>query len=128
MKTFKFMGGEVVQEIYPSARKTQYFEILAMRGIYHDGWMASTTPPFVPWAAFEGLPQKAPKDIINGYTWELYKLDDDPTQAEDLAAKHPDKLAEMKKVSQELKRLDEVVEDKEKALQGLLLVIPQPSP
>jgi arylsulfatase len=82
----------------PSKRTTQYFEMLAMRGIYHDGWMASTTPPFVPWAAFEGLPQKAPKDLLNGYTWELYKLDDDPTQADDIAAKHPEKLAEMKKI------------------------------
>ena len=82
----------------PSTRKTQYFEMLAMRGIYHDGWMASTTPPVLPWAAFEGLPQKAPKDILNGYTWELYKLDDDPTQADDIAAKNPAKLEEMKKV------------------------------
>ena len=81
-----------------SKRTTQYFEMLAMRGIYHDGWMASTTPPFVPWAAFEGLPEKAPRDILNGYTWELYKLDDDPTQADDFAAKHPEKLAEMKKI------------------------------
>ena len=82
----------------PSVRKTQYFEMLAMRGLYHEGWMASTTPPFVPWAAFEGLPQKAPKDILNGYTWELYNLADDPTQADDIAAKYPEKLAEMQKI------------------------------
>ena len=82
----------------PSVRKTQYFEMLAMRGLYHEGWMASTTPPFVPWAAFEGLPQKAPKDILNGYTWELYNLADDPTQADDIAAKYPDKLAEMQRI------------------------------
>ncbi|MCK6557331.1 arylsulfatase [Candidatus Binatia bacterium] len=82
----------------PSRRRTQYFEMLAMRGIYHEGWMASTTPPFVPWAAFQGLPQKAPSDIINGYTWELYKLDEDPTQYDDLAARNPAKLAEMQKV------------------------------
>ncbi|MGH6891577.1 MAG: sulfatase-like hydrolase/transferase, partial [Dongiaceae bacterium] len=82
----------------PSKRKTQYFEMLAMRGIYHDGWMASTTPPFVPWAAFEDLPEKAPKDILNGYAWELYTLADDPTQYDDLAAKIPKKLAEMKKI------------------------------
>jgi len=84
----------------PSTRTTQYFEMLAMRGIYHDGWMASTTPPFVPWAAFEGLPQ-APKDIVNGYTWELYNLADDPTQADDIAAKNPRKLAEMQKIFME---------------------------
>jgi arylsulfatase A-like enzyme len=82
----------------PSTRKTQYFEMLAMRGIYHDGWMASTTPPVLPWAAFEGLPQRLPKDIMNGYTWELYNLADDPTQFDDLAAKNPDKLAEMKAI------------------------------
>ena len=82
----------------PSVRKTQYFEMLAMRGLYHEGWMASTTPPFVPWAAFEGLPQKAPKDIMNGYTWELYNLADDPTQADDIAAKYPEKLAELQRI------------------------------
>jgi arylsulfatase len=91
----------------PSTRKTQYFEMLGLRGIYHDGWMASTTPPFVPWAAFEGLPQKAPKDILNGYTWELYKLDDDPTQYNDLAAQQPEKLAEMKRIfMEEAKKYD----------------------
>ena len=82
----------------PSTRTTQYFEMLGLQGIYHDGWMASTTPPFVPWAAFEGLPEKAPKDILNGYTWELYNLKDDPTQNDDLAAKNPQKLAEMRKI------------------------------
>ncbi len=82
----------------PSRRTTQYFEMLGLRGLYHEGWMASTTPPFVPWAAFEGLPQKAPKDLVNGYTWELYNLADDPTQSEDIAAKHPEKLAEMQRI------------------------------
>jgi arylsulfatase A-like enzyme len=82
----------------PSVRKTQYFEMLGMRGLYHEGWMASTTPPYVPWAAFEGLPQKAPKDILNGYTWELYNLADDPTQADDIAAKYPEKLTELQRI------------------------------
>jgi arylsulfatase A-like enzyme len=85
----------------PSKRQSQYFEMLGLRGIYHDGWMASTTPPFVPWAAFQGLPQNAPKDIVNGYNWELYKLDDDPTQYSDVATKYPEKLAEMKKIFME---------------------------
>ena len=35
----------------PSARKTQYFEILGNRALYHDGWVASTTPPAPPWAS-----------------------------------------------------------------------------
>ena len=48
--------------------------------------MASTTPPVLPWAAFQDLPQNAPKDILNGYKWELYDLANDPTQADDIAA------------------------------------------
>jgi len=85
----------------PSRRKTQYFEMLSMRGIYHDGWMASTTPPFVPWAAFQGLPQDAPKDILNGYNWELYNLEEDPTQYNDVAKQYPVKLEQMKKIFME---------------------------
>jgi arylsulfatase len=93
----------------PSTRTTQYFEMMAMRGIYHDGWMASTTPPVLPWAAFEGLPQKSPKDIVNGYTWELYDLNADPTQSEDVAAKYPEKLAEMQRLFMEEARKYDVL-------------------
>ena len=32
----------------PSARTTQYFEMVANRGIYHEGWYANTTPPVPP--------------------------------------------------------------------------------
>jgi arylsulfatase len=56
----------------PSARKTQYFEMIAMRGIYHDGWYANTAVPVLMWAAFQGLPGRPPSDILNGYTWELW--------------------------------------------------------
>jgi arylsulfatase A-like enzyme len=33
----------------PSKHDTQYFEMFANRAIYHDGWMAATTPPAAPW-------------------------------------------------------------------------------
>ena len=33
----------------PSTHTTQYFEMLGNRAIYHDGWMACTTPPRPPW-------------------------------------------------------------------------------
>ena len=72
-----------------STRKTQYFEMIANRGIYHDGWYASTTPPHGPWILNAPLP--APKD----YKWELYNLNEDYSQANDLAAKMPDKLKQM---------------------------------
>jgi arylsulfatase len=74
----------------PSTRKTQYFEMIANRGIYHDGWYANTVPPHGPWIL--NAPMPAPKD----YTWELYNLNEDYSQADDLAAKMPEKVAEMR--------------------------------
>jgi hypothetical protein len=74
-----------------SRRTTQYFEMLGNRAIYHDGWVAATTPATLPWE----LSTATPPDVITGYNWELYKMMDDPTQANDLAAKMPKKLKEM---------------------------------
>jgi arylsulfatase A-like enzyme len=83
----------------PSNRKTQYFEMIANRGIYNDGWYANTTPPHGPWILNAPLP--APED----YKWELYNLTEDYTQANDLAAKMPDKLKQMQKIfDQEAKK------------------------
>src|SRR5438128_8789513 len=75
----------------PSKRTTQYFEMIANRGIYHEGWYACTTPPHGPWILNAPLP--APAD----YKWELYDLTKDFSQANDLAAKMPDKLKEMQR-------------------------------
>src|SRR5450631_3681844 len=72
-----------------STRKTQYFEMIANRGIYDDGWYACTTPPHGPWIL------NAPLPPIADYKWELYNLIDDYSQANDLAAKNPKKLKEM---------------------------------
>jgi arylsulfatase len=76
-----------------SKRDRQYFEMFANRGIYHDGWYACTTPPEPPWA----LGTK-PLPPIEQYKWELYNIADDFSQANDLAAKMPDKLKEMQTV------------------------------
>ena len=74
----------------PSKRDTQYFEMFANRAIYHDGWIAATTPPAAPWSLGTGtLPG------VNDYTWELYNIGDDYSESNDLAAKMPDKLKEM---------------------------------
>ena len=40
----------------PSTRKTQYFEMIGNRGIYHDGWYANTTPPVAPWVLNAPMP------------------------------------------------------------------------
>jgi len=76
----------------PSKRKTQYFEMIANRGIYNDGWYANTTPPHGPWIL------NAPLPPISDYKWELYNITEDYSQADDLAAKMPGKLKEMQKL------------------------------
>ena len=76
----------------PSTRTTQYFELAGNRAIYHDGWIASTTPPAPPWVMGTA---KMP-DVVDGYHWELYNIADDYSQSNDLAAQNPDKLNEMK--------------------------------
>lgn len=74
----------------PSKHRTQYFELFGNRAIYDDGWIASTTPVGLPWVS------DAPTvDVITGYKWELYHVDVDFTQADNLADKMPDKLKEM---------------------------------
>jgi arylsulfatase len=75
----------------PTRHTTQYFEMLGNRAIYHEGWVACTTPATLPWA----LSTATPPDVITGYKWELYNVAADPTQSNDLAAKMPDKLKEM---------------------------------
>jgi arylsulfatase A-like enzyme len=76
----------------PSRRKTQYFEMIANRGIYNDGWYANTTPPHGPWIL------NAPLPPIKDYKWELYNIAEDYSQANDLAAKMPGKLKGMQKL------------------------------
>lgn len=78
----------------PSARRTQYFEMFGNRGIYHDGWYACTTPPAAPWL----MGKAQMPDVVNGYTWELYNLTEDFSQANDLASQMPDKLHEMQQL------------------------------
>jgi arylsulfatase len=75
----------------PTHRPTQYFEMLGNRAIFHDGWVAATTPATLPWE----LSTKTPPDVIMGYNWELYHVAVDPTESDDLAARMPDKLKEM---------------------------------
>jgi arylsulfatase len=70
-------------------RTTQYFELLGNRAIYHEGWMANTTPKVPPWE------MKSPEGSPLDYPWELYHIEDDFSQAVNLAAQHPDKLQEL---------------------------------
>jgi arylsulfatase A-like enzyme len=73
----------------PTTHKVQYFEMIANRGIYDDGWYACTTPPVPSWVL------NAPMPAIGDYKWELYNIKEDWTQNNDLAAKNPQKLKEL---------------------------------
>jgi arylsulfatase len=76
----------------PTRHNTQYFEMLCNRGLYHDGWMASTTPMRLPWAKVEpGQAGAQPDD----FKWELYNVAEDFSQSHDLAAENPAKLKEL---------------------------------
>ena len=78
----------------PSRHKVQYFEMLGSRGIYKDGWWAGS---------FNHLPWNGPADgtptlPVNQRPWELYNLEQDYSQAHNLAAQNPQKLEELKKL------------------------------
>jgi arylsulfatase len=68
----------------------QYFEMFGNRGVYVDGWTAVTRHS-IPWQMF------AERNPFNEDVWELYDTNTDWTQARDLAAEMPDKLAELQR-------------------------------
>ena len=76
--------------------KTQYFQIMGSRAIYHDGWMASAFGPRAPW--IPGTPEGIADWTPDRDTWELYNLEEDWSQANDLASEMPDKVAAMKEL------------------------------
>ena len=71
-------------------RETQYFEMFCNRGIYHQGWTAVTRHS-TPWDPTAEMP------ALDDDAWELYSPDD-WTQANDLAAEQPEKLAELQRL------------------------------
>jgi arylsulfatase A-like enzyme len=77
----------------PSRHTTQYFEMFANRALYHDGWVAATTPVAPPWA---GVVKYV--DPIDGFKWELYNVAEDYSEADDLAEKNPEKLRELQRL------------------------------
>lgn len=79
----------------PSTRRTQYFEMFGNRGIYHDGWVACTTPHLAPWEDSSDPRSPGPVDVISGYKWELYHVAEDFSEAVNLAERNPDKLHEL---------------------------------
>jgi len=74
----------------PERHTVQYFEMIGNRAIYKDGWMASTTPLRLPWVTQVGN-EPSPDD----FKWELYNVNEDNSQSNNLVDKFPDKLKEL---------------------------------
>jgi arylsulfatase len=78
----------------------QYFEIFGNRAMYKDGWLACARMDRIPWR----LDPKTMERFAPGRwdpdkdEWELYNLEEDFSQADDLAAKHPEKLRELREL------------------------------
>jgi arylsulfatase len=71
-------------------RTTQYFEMFGNRGIYHEGWVACTRHS-IPWLM---VPLPSLKDDV----WELYNIEKDFSESDNLAAQNPEKLKELQAV------------------------------
>lgn len=78
----------------PTRKKVQYFDNNGSRAIFQDGWLAATFGPLVPW--LPGAPGLASWDSAKD-KWELYNLNADFSEADDLAAREPQRLAQLQK-------------------------------
>ena len=78
----------------PSRHKTQYFEMMGQWALYHEGWLLSTKVNRAPWEAFGA----ANPDPLNNQVLELYDLNKDFSQSQNIADKYPDKVKEMKQM------------------------------
>jgi arylsulfatase A-like enzyme len=76
----------------PSRHKTQYFEMMGQWAMYDDGWLLSTKVNRAPWEAFG----PANPDPLNNQELQLYDLRQSWNQADDIAAKHPQKVKELR--------------------------------
>jgi len=72
----------------PGRRTTQYFEMFCNRALYHNGWVAGCLHGRAPWITAGSV-------SLDDDTWELYNIEEDFSQANDLAAREPKKLREL---------------------------------
>jgi arylsulfatase A-like enzyme len=78
----------------PSHHKIQYFEMMGQWALYDEGWLLSTKVDRAPWDAFS----VANTDPLNNQVLELYDLNTDFSQSQNIADKYPEKVKEMKKM------------------------------
>lgn len=68
----------------PTQKKSQYYAMLGTRGIWMDGWKAAAVH-----APVSG------KGNFDQDSWELYHVEEDRSESNDLAAEYPEKLQEL---------------------------------
>src|SRR5262249_16304141 len=73
----------------PTRHGTQHFELVGNRGIYREGGMGRRPPRRLPWVTIGAEPN--PDD----FKWELYNINEDFSQANNLAERYPDKLKDL---------------------------------
>jgi arylsulfatase len=97
----------------PGTRTTQYFETGGHRAIYQDGWVA---------ASFHGVPWALTGSIgFENNKWELYNIEEDFSQAVDLAAQQQEKLKKLQSVfDQEAKKFNVYPLDDRFAERGMI--------
>jgi arylsulfatase A-like enzyme len=76
----------------PSHRKTQYYEMLGNRAIYHDGWKLVTYHG-IPGQYWDG--ETSPNRPFDEDRWELYHVSEDFSECHDLAAQYPEKVRQL---------------------------------
>ena len=75
------LAGSLTSPDASPARSVQYFEMLGHRGIWHDGWKAVT--------------HHERQTTFDDDRWELYHLEEDFSETNDLAEQHPERLEKM---------------------------------
>ena len=76
----------------PSRHKLQYFEMMGQWALYDDGWLLSTKVDRAPWEAFG----PANTDPLNNQVFQLYDLHKNWNQTDDVAAKYPQKVKDLR--------------------------------
>ncbi len=81
-----------------SRHTQQYHTIFGNRAIYKDGWKASAAhhPNSLDLFTYSDEPAKPIENNPDKDVWELYKIDEDFNELNNLAEKHPEKLKELK--------------------------------
>lgn len=88
----------------PGQHHVQYFEVFGHRAIYKDGWMASAFHQRLPWETISFT--KKPFDADH---WELYDLDNDYSQSDDVSAQYPARTMEMKALFEQVAAKNQVL-------------------